>query len=480
MKYAPLSALAAALLLSGCISMAPTYHRPAEPVDAAWPQGPAYPKEASPADATPAADIGWRDFFVDERLKRLIALALDNNRDLRVAALNIEKARAQYQIQRADLFPSINAQGAGTGQRTPGSLSTTGQALTTRQYSAGLGFSAYELDLFGRLTSLKNQALEQYFATEAARNSAQISLVAEVANAWLTLSADRERLRVAADTLKSQQSSYTLVQRRFELGSASALDLRQAQTSVDSARVDIAGFTAQVAQDENALALLVGMPVPQDLLPVESVERVAAVTDIPAGLPSTVLVRRPDVLQAEYQLKAANANIGAARAAFFPSITLTASGGTASNTLSGLFKAGSGAWSFAPQINLPIFSGGRNLANLDVAKTEEKIAVAQYEKAIQSAFREVADALAQRGTVNDQLDAQSSLVAATADAYRLSGARYDKGVDSYLNVLDSQRSLYSARQGLITVRLAQLANQVTLYKVLGGGLGETTKVAAKP
>ncbi|MCW3478083.1 AdeC/AdeK/OprM family multidrug efflux complex outer membrane factor [Neisseriaceae bacterium JH1-16] len=455
-----------AALLTGCGTMAPDYQRPASPAPTSV-SGPAY--QAGNGNAKQFGDTVWRDYFSDAKLQQLIALALDNNRDLRVAALNIEKARAQYQIQRADLFPTINATGSGTSKRTPASLSGTGQPEISHSYSAGLGFASYELDFFGRVRSLKDAALEQYLATSEARDCTQISLIAEVANAYLTLGADNERLKLAKDTLTSQQSSFGLTQRSFELGVASELDLRQAQTSVESARVDVARYTGLVAQDENALTLLVGTTVPADAMPTAEVDTVTAVEDVPSDIPSEVLQRRPDIQQAEHLLKSANANIGAARAAFFPSITLTAAAGSASARLSDLFKAGAGAWSFMPQVTLPIFDGGRNMANLDMAKADEKIAVAQYEKSIQSAFREVADALATRGTIDDQLKAQQALVDATNRSYTLSDARYRKGVDSYLNVLDAQRSLYSAQQNLITIRLARQANLVTLYKVFGGG-----------
>jgi len=463
--FLPLGVL---LCLSGCMTMAPKYFRPAAPVPAAWPTGAAYKANtAKPGDPV-TAEIPWREFFIAPRLQRVIELALANNRDLRVATLNIEKTRAMYRIQRAELFPQIDGTAAGSMQRVPADLSTTGQATTARQYSVGLGVSAYELDLFGRVRSLKDQALEQFLATEEARRAVQISLVAEVANSWLTLAADRERLKLAKDTLESQRSSYNLIRRRFEAGASSQLDLRQAQTRVDAARVDIALFTAQLAQSENALNLLVGTRVPPELLPIK-LGSVTVVKELAPGLPSDVLLHRPDILQAEHSLKAANANIGAARAAFFPRITLSSSIGTASVKLTDLFLPGSAVWSFAPQISVPLFDAGSNRANLDVAKAERDIAVAQYEKAIQTAFREVADTLASYGTLGEQLEAQQSLSEATADSYRLSEARYDKGVDSYLVVLDSQRSTYSAEQDLITVRLALLANQVTLYKVLGGG-----------
>lgn len=463
------AAIAVVLLaLSGCASMAPEYTRPEAPVPSDWPTGPAYKDSTAEARDRSAADIAWQEFFIDEHLRKLIALALNNNRDLRIAALNIERSRALYRIERADLFPSVIAAGSGIEQRVPGSLSVTGQSRTVHQYSVDLGFSAFELDLFGRIRSLNSRALEEFFATEEARRSIQISLVAEVAGTYLTLAADKERLKIAHDTFESQQASYNLIKRRFEAGASSELDLRQAQTSVDAARVDIARFISQVAQDENALALLIGMPVPAELLP-SGLGTITAVKELSAGLPSEVLQRRPDIMQAEHLLKAANANIGAARAAFFPRITLTSIIGTASDQLSGLFGDGSAAWSFAPQITLPIFNAGRNRAALKVAEVEREIFLAQYEKTIQNAFREVADALAQRGTLGEQLEAQQSLTDATAESYRLSQARYRNGIASYLNVLDAQRSLYSAQQGLITVRLSRLLNLVTLYKVLGGG-----------
>jgi len=457
----------ALLVFSGC-TMAPGYNRPDAPVPSEWPSGQTYKDSAAkPADKA-AADIKWQEFFINEQLQKLIALALENNRDLRIAALNIERSRALYQIQRADLFPTVNASGSAVEARTPGVLSASGHSITTHQYSVNLGFSAYELDLFGRVRSLKDRALEEFFATEETRRSVQISLVAEVAGNYLTLAADKELLKIARDTFESQQASYNLIKRRFEAGASSALDLRQAQTSVDSARVDIARFTSLVAQDENALAFVVGSPVPSELMPT-GLSSITALKDISAGLPSDVLQSRPDIVQAEHLLKAANADIGAARAAFFPRITLTSSIGLSSDELSGLFKGGTGTWSFVPQITLPIFDAGRNRANLEVAEVGREIFLALYEKAIQSAFREVSDALAQRGTLDDQLEAQLSLTDATSESYRLSEARYRNGIASYLNVLDAQRSLYSAQQGLIEVRLSQMINSVTLYKVLGGG-----------
>ncbi len=458
--------LAILAMLSGCQSLAPEYQRPAMAAPQSWTQG---GDLKTPAPGEELHNLGWRDFFADAKLRRLIELALAGNRDLRVATLNIEKARSQYQVQRADQLPTINATGSGAIQRLPAGLSSTGSDLVSRQYTVTLGFASYELDLFGRVKSLTDQALEQYLATEEARRSAQISLVAEVANAYLTLAADRERLRLAQDTLASQLASYDLTHRSFQVGVSSALDLRQAQTSVEAARVDVAGYTSQVAQDINALALLLGGPVPPELIPEGMNSPVSAVAEVPVGLPSVVLTQRPDILQAEHLLKAANANIGAARAKFFPSISLTAVGGTGSNELYELFKSGSGYWSFAPNISLPIFNYGRNQANLEAAQADHQIYLAKYDKAIQTAFREVADALALRATLDDKLTAQRALVEATGESYRLSDIRFRKGVASYLAVLVLERSSYTAQQGLINVRLARQTNLVTLYKALGGG-----------
>lgn len=455
------TSLALAVVLAGYSTLAPHYERPAAPVPAVFP--------TASASGQAAADIDWRDFFADAKLRSLIDLALANNRDLRVAVLNIAQARAQYRVQDASTWPTLNASGSGSASRTPASLSGTGQAVVGHQVSANIGTSAYELDLFGRVRSLNAQALESYLATTEARRSTQISLVAEVASAYLTWSADLDRLALARQTLQSQSDTYGLTQRRFELGTDSALTLRQQQTSVESARVDVASYTAQVALDQNALALLLGTAVPAELTPTGLATRVSALPDLPANLPSDLLLRRPDILQAEHTLQAASFNIGAARAAFYPRISLTASAGSSSNDLSGLFKAGSGAWSFVPQITLPLFDGGANQANLDIATVTRDINVAQYEKTIQTAFREVADALAQRSNLGDQLSAQQALVDATADSFKLSDARFRRGVDSYLDVMVTQRSLYTAQQGLIGTQLSRLANEVTLYKVLGGG-----------
>lgn len=450
-------------LLGGCATLAPDYARPAAPVDSTW------PTTITTSGPQGVADIGWRDFFVDTRLQQLVDLALGNNRDLRATALAIVKARAQYRIQQAELFPAVTADAGTTARRTPGDLSGSGQAVTSRSHSVDLGFSNWEIDLFGRVQSLRDQALESYLASAETLRSTRISLVAEVANAYLTLSADEALLALARETLSSQQASHALTRKRVELGVGTELELRQIETSVETARRDVAAYTAQVGTDRNALVLLVGTALPDALLPPAGLESITALRDIPVGLPSSVLQQRPDVLAAERQLRAANANIGAARAAFFPSISLTATAGTASSSLGGLFAAGSGAWTFIPQVSLPIFNAGANQANLQAAEADRDIYLARYEKAIQSAFREVADALAQRATLDARLDAQQKLVDATAASYRLSEARYQKGVDSYLSALDAQRSLYAARQNLVSLKLSAASNAVTLYKVLGGG-----------
>ncbi|MGE5284144.1 MAG: efflux transporter outer membrane subunit [Actinomycetota bacterium] len=457
---------ATAVLLAGC-TLAPKYTRPEAPVPAAWPSGPAYDTAQVLPGAPAAAEVQWREFFTDERLRRVIETALGNNRDLRTAALNVERARAVYGIARAELLPTVNATGRGSKQRVPADLSRSGNAETPEEYNVNLGISSWEIDFFGRVRSLKDKALEEYLATEQARHGAQILLVSGVANAYLAFAADRETLTLARSTRDSQQAAYDLIRRRYDVGLSNALDLRQAQTRVDAARVDVALYSRLVAQDGNALDLLVGSRVPAELLP-DNLALVSPPREISPGVSSEVLLLRPDILQAESLLKAANANIGAARATLFPRISLTAAFGTASRELSGLFKPGSESWNFSPQIVAPIFDA-RAWAALDAIKVERKIALAQYEKAIQSAFREVADALAVRGTVEDQLSAQQSLVEAASETYRLSNARYAKGIDSYLGVLDAQRSLYAAQQGLIAVRLTKYVNQVGLYAVMGGG-----------
>lgn len=476
MNQTLVSIAVATLVLSGC-SLIPDYQQPPAPIASQWPQGQAY----APAEAADiaAAEQGWRQFFRDPALQQLIETALLNNRDLRVAALNIEAYRAQYRIQRADLLPAVSADGSGSRQRLPADVAPTGRAGISSQYSATLGVSAYELDLFGRVRSLSQQALETYLSSEEARRSTQISLVASVANAYLTWQADQALLQLTEDTLGTFEESYRLTRRSSEIGVASALDLSQSRTSVEAARVKLAQYQRLVAQDRNGLTLLLGSGLPADL-PASQALDAELLSQVPAGLPSDLLQRRPDILEAEHLLKAANANIGAARAAFFPSISLTANAGSLSPDLSGLFGGGSGTWLFQPQISLPIFNAGSLRASLDYSKIQKDIGVARYEKSIQTAFQEVADGLAARQTYQRQLQAQRDLVEANQDYYRLAERRYRIGIDSNLTFLDAQRSLFSAQQALITDRLAQLTSEVNLYKALGGGWRERSAPPQAP
>lgn len=467
MKKNLLVVLCMAITLAGGCTLAPKYTRPASPVPADWPAGAAYTGTKTAATAPEVSGLKWREFFIDERLQKLIETALSNNRDLRLAALNVERARAMYGIARAELLPPVHAAGSGGKERVPADLSSNGSAVTAERYNVNLGISSWEIDFFGRIRSLKDQALEEYLATREARSSAQISLVSAVAQAYLTLAADREDLALARSTLETQQEAYDLIQRRYEVGIATELDLYQVQTQVDTARRDIARYIQQVATDENALNLLLGSPAPASLLPAD-LGSVSLPREISPGTSSEVLLSRPDILQAEHRLKAAYANIGAARAAFFPRISLTTAIGTASSELSGLFESGSGTWSFTPRVAMPIFDA-RIWPALTVSKVDREIVLTQYEKAIQTAFRETSDALAVLGTMEDRLSAQRSLVHALSETYRLSNARYTKGIDSYLGVLDAHRSLFVAQQGLVALRLAKLVNQVRLYAVLGGG-----------
>ncbi|MGC4394178.1 efflux transporter outer membrane subunit [Hydrogenophaga crocea] len=455
-----LSPLVAALVLAGC-SMIPTYERPAAPVPSAFPASAQTPE--SPG-ARSAADTAWRDFVQNPQLRTLIERALANNRDLRVATLNIERVRAQYQIARANQYPTINA--AATGNRQP-----NGNGGIQSTYSVGLATSAWEIDFFGRLGALKEAALAQYLASEQARNAAQTSLISAVASSWLSLQANESLLSITRDTLATREDSLRLTRLRFDNGATSALDLRQAESLAATARAAYAQQQRARALDANALNLLVGEPVPAELLQVVDADS-AVLADAPAGLPSDLLTRRADIRQAEQALIAANANIGAARAAFFPRISLTASVGTASNQLSGLFKDGSWGFTLAPQALLPIFDAGRNRAGLQSAQAERDIAVAQYEKAIQTAFREVADALAGRATLAEQRQALRDQVVAETERLRLADLRYRNGVASFLDVLDAQRSLFAAQQAEAQVRLALQQNRVALYAALGGGWKE--------
>ena len=454
--------------LGGC-SLAPQYTQPQAPIPEEWPQGVAYKDTQAMSETPTVPELKWEDFFADKQLQIIIEMALNNNRDLRLAALNVERARALYGIQRAELFPTVNAVGSGSKQRVADDFSTTGKSMTMERYSINLGIASWEIDFFGRIRSLKDRALEEYLATEQARSSAQIALMAEVARVYLTLAADMENLKLVRSTLETQQVSYNLIQRQFEIGlGATQLDLFRAQTRVDAARRDVPRFTQLVAQDKNALNLLAGAPVPEDLLPADLIS-ITPPKEISPGLSSEAILNRPDIVAAEHRLKGAYAFIGAARAAFFPRISLTTAVGTASGELSGLFSSGSGTWIFAPQIVMPVFDA-RTWAALRVSEADREIILTQYEKVIQTAFREVADALAVQGTISQQVSAQQSLVHAAAETYRLSNKRYTLGIDSYLGVLDAQRSLYGQQQVLIALRLTRLASQVRLYAVLGGGV----------
>lgn len=454
--------LLAASALSAC-TLAPKTVRPALAVDNAWPIA------ASNTGTASAADLAWRDVFIDPRLQGVIDLALTNNRDLRVAVLNIEQSRAQYRIQRAALVPAVDATGTATKGQSSSAQVIAGGDRSVEVYTANLGVSSWEIDLFGRVRSLSNAALQQYLATQETSRSVQVSLIAQTASAWLNLAADEDLLALSQETLRTRQETMGLIQKRFEAGAISQLEVSQAQTLIEAARSDVATAVALVEQDKNALRLVVGADVPNDLLPAGGLVTAQILRDLPAGVPSDVLTRRPDVLAAEHQLAAANANIGAARAAFFPSISLTASTGVASNSLSSLFDSGNGAWTFVPRVNLPIFAGGANIANLDSAKAGRDIAVANYEKSVQTAFREVSDGLAVQSTIAERVGSQERLVAAANDTVRLSQARYGAGIDSSLAVLDAQRTLYTSQKTLIVARLARETNLATLYKALGGG-----------
>jgi outer membrane protein, multidrug efflux system len=468
-----LAAATLAVAVAAC-NFAPKYQRPASPV------APAFPAAASGAQAAgpTTADLGWRDVFGDPRLQALVALALERNRDLRVAALNVELVQAQYRIQRSELLPRIDVVGGATVARTHADLTVTRKATTATTWTVNGAVTGYELDLFGRVRNLTSAALEQYLATAEARRAAQIALVGAVATQYLANRALDEQIALARGTLDAVQASLALTRRQAEVGRVSELDLRTAESQVETARFNLAAAQQQRARAENALVLLLGGPVPASLpegLPLDAAEVVA---ELPAGVPSEVLVRRPDVLAAEHDLRGSNALVGAARAAFFPTITLTGNGGVASLELSTLFDGAHGAWAFLPRITVPIFAGGALKANLDVAQVRKSIQVVRYERAIEQAFREVADALVSRAWIDEQLRAQTARVAAEQRRFELSDRRYRGGVDSYLTVLTAQRDLFAAQQILIQTRLDRQTNLVDLYQTLGGGWNERTVTAA--
>ena len=462
MRRPTIAAIAAACLLGGC-TMIPRYQRPPLPVPDAF-------RGEAPSGAA-AAGLGWREFVTDEKLRAAIELALANNRDLRVAALDIERAKALYRIQRSELSPGIGVRATDTSVRLPGTMTESGSPEIQEQAAVEVGFLSWEIDLFGRIRSLKAAALEQYLASEEAHHAVRTSLVAAVASGYLRLAADAEQLRLSQETVTAQRESLDLIRASRDAGVASDLDVYQAESQVEVGRVSVAEFSGAVAVDRNALELLLGAPLPDELLPAD-LASVAETRPVAAGVPSEVLLSRPDVLVAEHRLRSANANIGDARAAFFPRISLTAAVGTMSSELSGLFDAGSRTWTFAPQGETALFAGGLQFARLKVSKVEREIAVAQYEQAIQSAFAEVADSLALRTTLVEQRDALERLVRALEETYRLSDARYRAGIDGYLGVLVAQRSLLAARLSLVGARLAEQANRVTLYRALGGGVAD--------
>jgi len=451
------------LVLNGCTLM-PEYTRPAAPVPEMLPTS----TDKAPETGTPAAELDWKTFITDPGLQQVVNLALEHNRNLRIATLNIEKAAALYRIQRAELFPNLTATATGEKERVPANMSTTGTAYTSELYTAGVGIASWELDLFGRVRSLKAQARQQYLSTEHARSGVQLSLIAGVTGSYLTLAADRESLALAEKSLRAQEEQYELIRKSHELGVASKLDMLQARSQVDAARITVSTYKSLTETDRNALNLLVGTAVSDDLLPAD-LTAIQTFADIQPGMSSDVLLNRPDIRMAESQLIAANANIGAARAAFFPRISLTAFAGSVSTDLDDLLGSDNKSWSFAPQVALPIFDMGARRANLDAAHLDHDIMVARYEQAIQQAFRETSDALTMGTHLKEQLAAQQSLTETLAQTVQLSDARYKQGIDSYLPVLIAQRTHFQAQTSLVQLKLARMANEVELYKVLGGG-----------
>ncbi len=464
-------------LISGC-SLQPVYERPAAPVANAFPSGAAY-KSAQGGTTLPAGDIGWRDFLRDARLQRLVEITLANNRDLRVAVLNVEQVRAQYRIQRAALYPQVGGFADASRTRTAAGISSSGTAVTAQTFEVGVQAS-WEIDFFGRLRSLSDAALQQYFASAYARQAAEILLVSQVADQYLTLLAFDEQMQVTQRTTATAKASYDIVKLQFDTGTGTELAVQQARTVVELANANYAAQVRGRAQAENGLVLLIGQPLPADLPQAVRLDVQQILADVPEGLPSDLLTRRPDILQAQALLLSENANIGAARAAFFPTISLTGTLGTGSAALSGLFGAGSSFWSIIPSLTVPIFNAGQLKAELDVAKIQKDIGIAQYEKAIQTAFSEVANGLAARGTFDDQVAATERYTAAQQRAFDLSTFRYRNGVDSYLTVLTAQTGLYDAQLTLVSTRLQRLTNLVDLYRALGGGWIQTTGDEPRP
>lgn len=450
------STLLAAAILVGCTSLAPDYARPDLPVADVWPI-----LDEATGEEVSVQGLEWNDFITDDKLKKVIELALEENRDMQVALLNIERAQALFRVQNADRLPTLESSGSGSHQRAGGT--------TSHQYSATVGVSIFELDLFGKVASLEDKALEKYFESEQMMRTVKASLITEVASAYLGVAAEQERLKLAKSTLASHTESYNLIKRGHELGASPLLAVTQAQTLVESGKGDVARYTQNLERAKNALTLLVGSEVSKDLLPRSGSIPTVSASKIDAGVSSKVLLIRPDVMAAEHRLKAANADIGVARAALYPSITIGGGVGFGSSELSELFGSGSGVWSFIPKISLPIFDSGRNKTKVKVAETDQKIAQAEYEKTIQVAFKEVADVLAERGTISERIKAQEALIGANAKSVELSQARFNQGLDTHLSVLDAQRGLYASQVGLIELELTKSRNHLLLYKALGAG-----------
>ncbi|MCL2656575.1 MAG: efflux transporter outer membrane subunit [Betaproteobacteria bacterium] len=469
-RQLPLATLVAGL--AGCVSLAPPYEQPPLPVPQTYPDN-----TSTTQNVGNTAEIGWKNYFTDPTLQSLIADALANNRDLRLALQHVEEARALYGIRRADQFPTLGASADLARSRVPADLSGVGYPVTANQYQVGVGLATWELDFWGRVANLKEAALQNYLATDAARQAATLALVAQVANGYLSLRELDERILLAQETIESHEKSYRIFKRRYEVGAISKFDLTQVETLWRQAVVLGAQLQQERAMLLNALQLLVGKPVDPPREDIRLDDSAVVMSDLPAGLPSDLLINRPDILAAEHQLRAANANIGAARAEFFPSVTLTGSAGTASAQLSNLFTGPSRAWNFAPSVSLPIFDMGRREANLDLAKAQRDQAVTAYEQSIQSAFRDVADALAARQWLTEQVDVLRATVEAQAERARLAQLRYDHGASPFLEVLDAQRDLLAAQQQLVQTRRALLSSRVSLYAALGGGGFETRDVA---
>lgn len=456
-------AFAVLLGLSGCGSMAPAYERPGLPVPMAYADG------VARADAASVADLPWQDYFTDPTLRRLLAQALAHNRDLRTAVLRVQEARVALGMQRAERLPTVGASLEGTRAQVPHDLNLTGRSLLGNQFQGGVGFSSWEIDLWGRLASLNEAAMQSYLASDAARHAVTVGVLTQTANGYLSLRELDERLALARRAAASREESLRIFRRREALGATSKLELTQVELLWQQAQALVSQLALARATQAHALAVLVGEPVPDDLAPMPLAD-MPPLAELQPGVPSDLLLQRPDIVAAEHALRAANAHIGAARAAFFPRIALTASYGTASTELEGLFQAGSAAWTFVPSIGLPLFDGGRREAALDLAQLRREGAVVRYEQAVEGAFRDVSDALAARRWLGEQVRTLQATQALQAERARLAKLRYDSGAARYLEVLDAERDVLTLEQQLVQTRRAQLSAQVALYAALGGGV----------